>query len=662
MVNLSPYNSDESSFFPVGAAKDCLAGEAPDQGPIFVDDTMADWAGRNVSEDEKNQRLRVSVSLGALRLAIALMVLGLGVVTARAAQIQVAEGDLYRALAEDNRSRIEWMPAERGVMFDRNGEAIVRNAPRFAATLTPADLPRDVLERRQAIGRIADLLSQNPRDIEERLATYSTDSTRAVPVAENISHDQALLVDIMSTTWPAIQLVRGVRREYPFAAEVSSLSHLIGYEGKVSEQDLEGGDYLSTDRIGRAGLEKSYESDLRGVYGRRRIEVDALGSHKTVIAEELGQSGNNLELAIDIGLQAEAEAILQKTLDQLDTNRGSLIALQPETGEVLAMVSLPAYDNNLFARGISTQEYRDLLEDENNPLFPRASGASLPSGSTFKLVVAAAALAENIVTPRTTFLSGGGLALSSWFFPDWKAGGHGLTNLAKAISESVNTYFYIIGGGYEDLEGLGVDRIIEYSKRFGLGARTGIDLPVEGEGFLPSKEWKEETKGERWYVGDTYHLAIGQGDILVTPLQIAVMTAVFANGGQLVEPHLVRAVISDGGERQNIPPVTLEERVVDPEYIHEVREGMRDSVLYGSSRSLSLLPVAVAGKTGTAQWSSTKNTHAWFTSFAPYDQPEIVVTVVVEEGGGGSAVAAPVARDLLDYYFARTRGNNEVTE
>ncbi|MBU1028932.1 penicillin-binding protein 2, partial [Patescibacteria group bacterium] len=412
-----------------------------------------------------------------------------------------------------------------------------------------------------------------------------------------------------------------------------------------------------TDRIGRTGLEQTYENYLRGTYGRRRIEVDALGRQKTVIAEEDSIPGSSLELAIDSNLQAEVQLILQKKLQAINRQRGSVIVMQPNTGEILAMVNLPSFNNNLFAQGISVKEYTALSEDPNHPLFARSISAALPSGSTFKLVIAAAALAEGLITPRTTFFSSGGLAINNWFFPDWKAGGHGLTNITKALSESVNTFFYIIGGGYENQEGLGVDRIIEYARKFGFGQKSGIDLPGEGEGFLPSKEWKETTKGERWYIGDTYHLAIGQGDILVTPLQIAVMTTVFANGGRLIEPHLVNAIISQTGQREEHSTVVLNEQVVSPEIIDQVRLGMRESVLAGSSRALSLLPVTAGAKTGTAQWSSSKNTHAWFTAFAPFDNPEIVITVVVEEGGEGSVTAAPIARDIMDFYFKMNQEN-----
>jgi penicillin-binding protein 2 len=640
---------DELPSLPPGGESDFFADKKIDDTSIFVDDTFSNWRmGRN--KDSKNNRLGVSITKQKIRLILLFLLLGLVAIIARAAQMQLLKGQYYTTLAESNRSRIEWLPAERGVMFDRSGVPLVNNVPRFTMAIVPTDLPRDLTEQRQLLTQAADILDLNPRDIEEKI-TNKEKISRSIPVAENISYEQAILTEILSADYPAIQLIKGVKRQYLLSETTNSLSHLIGYESNVNERDLENSDYLLTDYIGRSGLEKFYEKDLRGTYGRRRIEIDVLGRKKTVIAEKESVSGKSLELAIDAKLQTEAQKILQNRLRILNRRRGSVIVMQPNSGEILALVSLPSFDNNLFARGISTAEYSALSQDSDHPLFPRAIGAALPSGSTFKLVIAAAALAENIITPRTTFLSTGGIALNNWFFPDWKAGGHGSTNLIKAISESVNTYFYIIGGGYEKQEGLGVERIINYARRFGFGQKTGIDLPGEGEGFLPSKEWKETTKGERWYIGDTYHLAIGQGDILVTPLQIAAMTAVIANGGKLVEPHLVRAFISEDKQREEQKIVTLNEQVVPTEVIQQIRLGMRDSVLNGSSRALSLLPVTAGGKTGTAQWHSTKNTHAWFTSFAPFEEPEIVVTVIIEEGGEGSVAAAPIARDIIDYYF-----------
>lgn len=332
--------------------------------------------------------------------------------------------------------------------------------------------------------------------------------------------------------------------------------------------------------------------------------------------------------------------------------RGAAVVLDPRNGEVISLVSLPTFDNNLFARGITLDEYKALADSPDQPLFSRAVSGEYPSGSTIKPIVAAAALQEKIITEFTSFLSTGGLRVGQWSFPDWKAGGHGQTNVKKAIAESVNTFFYYIGGGYDTFVGLGVDKMVSYFRKFLLGDQLGIDLPNEAKGFVPTKEWKEATKKEKWYVGDTYHIAIGQGDLIVTPLQVAAYTMAFANGGTIYQPHLVKELTRpDGTVVKTIESKTLASHLIDPANIEIVREGMRQTVTSGSARSMNALPVAVAGKTGTAQWSSKKNPHAWFTGFAPYNNPEMVITVLVEEGKEGSAIASPIAREFLAWYF-----------
>lgn len=271
--------------------------------------------------------------------------------------------------------------------------------------------------------------------------------------------------------------------------------------------------------------------------------------------------------------------------------------------------------------------------------------------------MATAALAEGVISASTTFVSAGGIRIGQWFFPDWKAGGHGLTNVSKAIAESVNTFFYMIGGGYPiggnpangyDFVGLGPERIADWLARFGLGSVTGIDLPGEAAGFIPTVAWKNATYGEKWYIGDTYNLSIGQGSLLVTPLQVAVWTATVANGGTVYQPQVVERI----GE-ESVAPVALRTDVAAADALATVRQGMRQTVLTGSARSFSALPITVAAKTGTAQWSTDGHPHAWFASFAPYEQPEIVVVVLVEEGEEGSRMASPVALDILSHYATR---------
>jgi penicillin-binding protein 2 len=312
-------------------------------------------------------------------------------------------------------------------------------------------------------------------------------------------------------------------------------------------------------------------------------------------------------------------------------------------------VSLPPFDSNAFVDGIDPVLYHRLLDDPNLPLIHRAIAGEYPSGSVFKPVVAYAALAEGIISEQTTVMSRGGLSVGPWFFPDWKAGGHGLTDVKKAIADSVNTFFYMVGGGYESMAGLGVDRITSTARLFGFGQKTGISLTGEADGFLPSSAWKEEAKGERWYVGDTYHLAIGQGDLLVTPLQMAVATAMIANDGRRLTPNLIEGV--DGYASSYAPPKQPE---VDPtihlDALRVVREGMRRTVTHGTARSLQDLPFAVAGKTGTAQTPKEGKTHAWFTGFAPSEDPQIAVVVLLEDAGEGSEFATPVARVIFEWW------------
>jgi len=367
----------------------------------------------------------------------------------------------------------------------------------------------------------------------------------------------------------------------------------------------------------------------------------------------LAQDGFNLMLAIDLDLQAKAEEVTKTYLEKNKFKRASVIIMDPQTGEVRALVSLPAYNNNSFAAGISQEEYDKFLNDPNRPLFNRSISGEFPSGSTIKPIFAAGALQEGIINEKTSFLSNGGLRIGEWFFPDWKAGGHGVTDVRKAIALSVNTFFYYIGGGYGDFKGMGLNGLVKYSKLFGLGEKTGIDLNGESSGFVPTSAWKEKVKNEPWYIGDTYHFAIGQGDVLVTPLQVANYTATIANGGTLYQPHLVSKIMNSNNQViQNIEPKIIRKNFIDTANLNIVREGMRQTVTVGSGRYLNSLPVTMAGKTGTAQWSTQKEPHAWFIGFAPYENPELSISILVEEGIEGSAVAVPIAYDIFNWYFS----------
>jgi len=381
-----------------------------------------------------------------------------------------------------------------------------------------------------------------------------------------------------------------------------------------------------------------------------------LGKEENVLSTAEPVRGKDLILAIDFDLQKKASEVFKNTAKEYGATKGVVIIMDVNSGAVLTFLSLPDYDNNLFSLGVSDSDYQALITDEEKPLFNRAIAGEYPPGSTFKLPELVGALEDGIVAADTHVFSTGGIRIGEWFFPDWKAGGHGRVTATKAIAESVNTYFYYIGGGYEDFEGLGVERINHWAYLFGVGQELGIDLLGEEDGFLPSKQWKLKYKEEPWYIGDTYHLAIGQGDVLVTPLQVASYTMAIANGGKLYKPHLVLGLKDTNDEGSGIEylrPEIVRENFCSKENLNIIREGMRDGVVYGSSRGMSWLSVDVAGKTGTAQVGGDLDPHAWWTGFAPYEEPEIAITVLVENGAGDVQVAIPIAREILRYYFER---------
>lgn len=649
----------------------------------------ADWTESSFLADTGRKEM-VSLSFNVLKLKyfFLIVIAALAILLSRSFWLQVTKSDYYSFLSEGNRLRAEIIEPKRGVIYTSDGQPLVRNAANFVLYFKPIELPADELVRDELLRQISRLLSPSEQEknrssqvsglsvsedgelfyqFKEALSKVrrgSLESYQPVFALDNIPYDQAMQLELRLPEWPGVFLSTKIRREYlqpgsastsPAILGISSLSHVLGYTGKIDDEELAalGRDYSLIDYVGKIGLEYSWEKELKGRPGRKNIEVDALGRQKKVINEEAAVDGFNLQLALDYGLQQKIEEVLNKQLEGTKLKRAAVVALDPRNGAVLALVSWPAYDNNLFARGISQAEYRVFLDDPDGPLFSRAVSGEYPSGSTIKPIFSAGALEEGIINESTTFLSTGGIRIGQWFFPDWRAGGHGQTNMKKAIAESVNTFYYYIGGGYGDFRGLGLDGLVKYSKLFGLGEVSGLDVTGERPGFVPTAKWKQENKGESWYIGDTYHFAIGQGDVLVTPLQVANYTAAIANGGTLYRPYLVAKVLNtDNSVVRETKPEILRDNFISSDNIRLVKEGMRQAVTAGSARSLNALSVPVAGKTGTAQWSSTKEPHAWFIGFAPYDNPQIALTILVEEGTGGDIRATPIAREILAWYFA----------
>jgi penicillin-binding protein 2 len=571
--------------------------------------------------------------------------------------MQIMHGAEYRERADRNRLRQEVVLPRRGIIRDRSGNILAENVPSFDVRLIERQLPSEKTERDELLGRIGRTLGMRVGEIEGLMAS-STDPDDSLVIKRDVPYDRAIAMKIVASSAAGIDVAVGSKRRYPYSAETTSLSHVLGYVSGITRDELErrrAEGYRQIDLLGKTGIESTYESILRGKTGERLYEVDSRHQVTALVGETPSVDGSDVTLSIDLRLQRAAEAALRAEMTKAGVARGAVVAMDPRDGSILAIASLPAYDNNLFSGTVSSTAYAELISNPDHPLLPRAWAGTYPSGSTAKPMLSIAALAEGIITPKTTVLSTGGLHVGPWFFPDWKAGGHGLVNVRSAIAWSVNTFFYYIGGGYDRFVGLGVDKISEWMKKFGLGEKTGIDVPGEAVGFVPTREWKETTKSERWFIGDTYNLSIGQGDLLVTPLQVASWTATIANGGYVVQPKIGMKY----GRPEDVSTVVSTTRATDPiasgSVVETVRLGMRDNVTYGSGRALSDLPFAAAGKTGTAQWRADKENHAWFTSFAPFEKPEVVVTVLLEEGKEGSSTAVPVAKEILKAWWA-TRG------
>jgi penicillin-binding protein 2 len=606
--------------------------------------------------------LASALPLRRVRWLGAIMLTGCLLLLARVAYLQVWNGQDYRSKADHNRTQVTSIPASRGIIYDLQGTALVRNEPNFTASVVPTELPDPKqAEYLNTLQTIADALGLQLTEIEPKIAEHAEKYyNQPLVLKEFIPHDEA--IDLMSQFKgvPGVHIEAQAARHYLLPEQYAPI---IGYLGRISPEDLEAGlsdDYDLSDHIGKTGLEYIYESVLRGRKGTVAKEVTAGGRMLDTIAEEPAIPGGNLVLAIDGQLQQALYDQIKSYADAHHLPGGAAVALDPRTGKVRALVSYPSYDPNVFIQGITSDLYSSLLNDSRKPLFDKAISGEYPSGSTFKLVVASAALQEGVVTPNTTVTSTGGLCINCTGFPDfpdWKAGGHGVTDVYKAIAESVNTYFYLAGGGTYDKDqreitgGLGIDRIDTYAQLFGLGSSSGIDLPGEATGFVPNPSWKEETKGEQWYLGDTYHVSSGQGDLLVTPLQVALYTMIVANGGTVYEPQLVDHVTDQSGvTTDTIDPVVVRDHIVDASNLAVVRAGMRQAVTSGSARSMGSLSVSSAGKTGTAEIGETGKKHSWYTTFLPYDEPKLVVTVLMEEGGDGTVAALPVAKAALSSF------------
>lgn len=615
----------------------------------------------------------------------AIIVIGLIAIVFKLWALQVVSSQEYVDAADQNRYRLVSVDAPRGVIYDRQGRKLVRNVPGFSVSVVPGDLPADEVEREMVLARLATLLEMPVRasdgsgidDLIQSSATgpYATGPFVPVTIAQKVDREAAFRVQEDSLALPGVSVVAEPEREY---LDSELMAHIVGYMGRINQADLAARaaqGYEPGDRIGLTGVERTQEDVLAGVKGQKHIEVNVDGRETRVIAAEDPIPGHSVYLTIDTTLQRQVEAALAKGMLAAGSEVGVAIAMDPRTGEVLAMVSLPTFDNNLFASGISYEDLASLSNDPRFPLINHAVGGQYPPGSVFKIIPASGALEEGVLTESTTLDCGGTMLLPNKFFPTdlsqaqtfycWSRYGHGSINVVTAISQSCDIFFYKATGGFEEFQGLGIDRLGAYASMFGIGERTGVELTGEASGLLPSERWKRLTYSESWFTGDTYNAAIGQGYVLVTPLQMLNATAAIANGGTLYRPQVVYQEVDIQGQVvRPFAPEVIRELDVSPENIELVRRGMRGAVTNGTAYRMHLPEVDVAGKTGTAEYTELDEngnvimdewgylpTHAWFTAFAPYDNPEIALIVFLHGGGEGSLTAVPVGEEILRAYF-----------
>ncbi|MDP2999592.1 MAG: penicillin-binding protein 2 [Bryobacterales bacterium] len=552
-------------------------------------------------------------------------------------ELQVRNPEFYNEKAERNRIKSLPLPAPRGKILDRDGRVIVDNHSSFSLILS-----RDTLKP-EHVRYIADGLNLDFGDLEARLRRFrSRPSYEAIIIKEELTPGEIAFVEAHrdSETFPELELIQDQRRLYP---REGLGAHVIGYVGEVSETELDTAEfarYNQGDMIGKFGIERQYNDILMGVDGQRRVMVDNRGKVRTVMGMKEAISGKNLQLTIDLDLQAVAELAMEN-------RRGAVVALDPRNGEVLAIVSRPAFDPNKFAGRIRSKDWQEMISDPDKPLLNRAIQAQLAPGSTFKPIVALAGLESGSIDDEFHIRCGGGAMFYGRYFKCHLKGGHGSVELHKGITQSCDVFFYNVGNR------VGIDKLAQYAELVGLGRKTGIDLPHEAEGLVPSSQWKVRTYRQKWYAGETISVSIGQGALTVTPLQMAYAIGGLATGGVWQRPHLVKERKDDARSRR---------AELNLENVNKVIYGMYGVVNEGGTGGRARLPgLEVCGKTGTAQLASNQflkgtelgrsmKDNAWFVGFAPRQAPEIVVVALFEAGEHGN-LAAPIVRDVIKAYF-----------
>lgn len=570
------------------------------------------------------------------------LVITMTVLLIRLWDLQIMRGAEMRKLSEQNRIRVKKIVAPRGIIYDRMGKVLADTRPSFNIYLTPEDI-RDFS---QTVDGLAKLIACDREEIIEKMkAASGMPPSFPIKIKSDIPMDEVARVEAHRVYIPGISIQIEPKRNYPYAA---SFAHVIGYVSEVSDEELKDKkkykDYSPGDYIGKYGLERAYENDLRGVDGEKRVEVDAIGREVRTLEVIDPIPGNSLHLNLDLELQLSADKALE-------TRKGAAAALNPKTGGVLVLASRPGFDPNLFASGISKKDWQKIALDKLHPLQNRAIQGGYPPGSTFKILLALRALDLAIINERTTFSCGGGFAYGNRVFKCWKKGGHGSVSVHRAIVESCDVFFYNVGLR------LGVDRIHDFGNTLGLGRVTGIDLPNEQKGLLPSTEWKKRRYNQPWYEGETVSVAIGQGAVWLTPIQLAMLSSFVAGDGKNYKPQIVNRIVSTEGKIiKTFEPVVNADVKLKPGVLTIVKDGMRGVVNEpgGTAGASKVQNILMSGKTGTAQAGSDKvklGDHAWFIAYAPSDDASVAMAILVEHGLHGSSAAAPIAKGITETLF-----------
>lgn len=612
-------------------------------------DRTLEWHPQEYDIEDRGTAVARSAKLYPMVLYLLMLTVGI-VFSAKLVRLQVVMGKEHELLARDNSIRSYLVEAPRGQITDRTGVSLVENSAEYIAQLYPYNLPKDEVSRQLLIDKINTEIKPDKAVTQDDLRQMRLKSFDPVVIKQGVDRNLVAHLRSVFSGDSAVNISAIAKRKYLTDA---SLSHIIGYVGKLSETDIDQyPTYQTNGTIGKLGIEASYDSYLRGAPGNKQIEIDSAGRLQRTVEDSPATVGSTVKLNVSYDLQKVLYEALGKAISDSKGKSGAVVALDPRSGAVLSLISIPSYDANIFSGKIDAKAYEKLLKDENKPMLSRVFGGLYPPGSTIKPFIASSALDAGIIDENTSIVTPPEIKIGEWIFPDWKA--HGSADVKKAIAESNNIFFYALGGGYDKIQGLGSDLLKKYLLRFGFDEPTGIDIPGEQSGLVPDRAWRKKVKNENWYIGDTYHMSIGQGDMLVTPLEIATATASIASGGTLYEPRLVKEIDSaeTGDVVKKVQSKIKRKDFINSEALRIVRDGMRLTITSGSGHSTfgDVFPIEIAGKTGTSQFGTESKTHAWFTSFAPYEDPKIVISVFVEAGGEGYQFAAPVAKAGYEWY------------